>query len=106
MAGGLFRVILHFRSNFEGTTDKVYVSKYVEDWIRSMQGIGQVTDIEVVCVDEVPDQVATVQDRLTVPAPAPPAMSVPPGSIPIPAVMVEEPETGKKTKIPGTGEPE
>jgi hypothetical protein len=96
MAGELYRVILHFRSNYEGVPDKAEVERYIARYLEAMQGIGQVTDVEVVHLVPTPEvitDVATVHDRTTIPAPP----SV------VPAVLIEEPDTGRKTKLPGTG---
>jgi hypothetical protein len=99
MAGEIYRVILHFRSNYDGVPDRAEVERYIKGYLEAMQGIGQVTDVEVVHLVSTPEvitDVATINDRTTIPAP-------PPHSA-VPAVLVEEPDTGRKTKLPGTGE--
>ena len=102
MAGELFRVILHFRSNFAGEPDKTVIERHIADYLGTMQALGPVEHVEVVAMDEVSQvqiDVATVQDRTTIPVPAPP-----PPSSETPAIIIEEPDTGQRKKIPGTGE--
>lgn len=97
MASETFRVILHFRSNFETPPDKVVVEGYIAKYLEAMAGIGQVLDVEVVTLEQVAEVILdgpTVSDRTTIPAP--PA--------PVPAVIIEEPDTGRKTRLPGTGQ--
>jgi hypothetical protein len=104
MAGELYRVVLRFRSNFDKVPEKVNVERYVSDYLQAMQGIGQILEVEVVALEPVID-VATVTDRITIPAPALVPEPVPaPVSDPVPAVIVSEPDTGRRTKIPGTGD--
>jgi hypothetical protein len=96
MAGELFRVILHFRSNFQNRPDIPTIEKHIESYLSQMAALGHVEHVEVVSLNEVAN-VRDELDRSTIPVPAPAPNSVP-------AVIISEPDTGKRTKIPGTGE--
>jgi hypothetical protein len=96
MAGELYRVILHFRSNFQEKPDRRVVEDYITKFLETMQGLGHVENVEVLVLDEIPTMRDEL-DRSTIPVPAP---------VSVPAVIISEPETGKRTKIPGTGDPE
>jgi hypothetical protein len=90
----LYRVILHFRSNFDTKPDRVMVENYIAKYLEAMQGIGQVVDVEVVNllqVQDVPTDAKTARTTLPPPSTGP-------------EIIVEEPDTGKRTKLPGTGQ--
>jgi hypothetical protein len=95
MAGEVYLVVFRFRSNFEKPPNKEEVETYIRKYVELMQGIGQVTDVEVVNLEQVPDA-PPVTEKITIPAPPLPSGSAP-------EIIIEEPGTGKKIKLPGTG---